>query len=181
MFVAAEQLEPATAWYERLLGVERDMFMPYPEKDLALAAVGGFLIIAGPDEALAPFRQTVGTLLVADVGPYEKRFRQEGLDFIQERFRAPSGEGFTVRRGVHRPPLRRHGNRVRAPPAERPRAQLTGPGTRRTRLGGGNWSAYRAVSSRRARTEANMPRTSTCISAEPAARAPPATAAGGRA
>ncbi|WP_190817513.1 hypothetical protein [Saccharopolyspora pogona] len=59
--------------------------------------VGGFLIIAGTDEALAPFRQTVGTLLVADVGPYEKRFRQEGLDFVQERFRAPSGEGFTVR------------------------------------------------------------------------------------
>ncbi|MEV0083296.1 VOC family protein [Saccharopolyspora sp. NPDC050642] len=97
VFVAAEQLEPTTAWYERLLGVERDMVMPYPEKDLALTAVGGFLIIAGTDESLAPFRRTVGTLLVPDIDPYEERFREDGLEFVQQRFRAPVGEGFTVR------------------------------------------------------------------------------------
>ncbi|MCI2421224.1 hypothetical protein MOQ72_27660 [Saccharopolyspora sp. K220] len=97
VFVAQEEHESTTAWYERLLGVERDMVLPYPEKDLALTAVGGFLIIAGTDESLAPFRQTVGTLLVADIGPYEQRFQQEGLEFVQQRFQAPVGEGFTVR------------------------------------------------------------------------------------
>lgn len=97
VFVAQAELEPTTARYEQLLGVERDMVMPYPEKDLALTAVGGFLIIAGTEAALAPFRQTVGTLLVADVGPYEQLFQQQGLEFVQTRFRAPVGEGFTVR------------------------------------------------------------------------------------
>ncbi|GAA2799177.1 VOC family protein [Saccharopolyspora taberi] len=97
VFVGADELETTTAWYERLLGVERDMHMPYPEKDLALTAVGGFLIIAGTDESLAPFRATVGTQLVADIWPYVEFFRAQGAEFVQEPFRAPVGEGFTVR------------------------------------------------------------------------------------
>lgn len=97
VFVGPDDLERTTAWHERLLGTERDMVMPYPEKDLALTAVGGFLIIAGTDEALAPFRATTATLLVADIGPYLERFRADGTEFVQEPFIAPSGEGFTVR------------------------------------------------------------------------------------
>lgn len=97
VFVAPAELEPTAAWYEQLLGVERDMVMPYPEKDLALIAVGGFLIIAGTEASLSPFRQTAGTLLVADIGPYEQLFQRQGLEFVQPRFRAPVGEGFTVR------------------------------------------------------------------------------------
>lgn len=41
VFVAPHEIEPTTRWYERLLGVDRDMIMPYPEKDLMLTAVGG--------------------------------------------------------------------------------------------------------------------------------------------
>lgn len=97
IFVAPEAIESTTAWYERLLATERDMVMPYPEKDLLLTAVGGFLIIGGTDEALAPFRATVGTQLVPDIEPYLRWFRTEGAEFVQEPFLAPVGRGFTVR------------------------------------------------------------------------------------
>ncbi|MBA8823766.1 catechol 2,3-dioxygenase-like lactoylglutathione lyase family enzyme [Saccharopolyspora lacisalsi] len=97
VFVGPEELEEATRWYERTLGMDRDLVMPYPEKDLTLHAVGGFLIIGGTPAALAPFQSTTGTLLVSDLEPYLTRFRAEGLTFVQEPFTPPVGRGFTVR------------------------------------------------------------------------------------
>lgn len=114
VFVPPERWAETTAWYEKLLGVSRDMVMPYPAKQLILSSVGGFLIIAGTDEALAPYRGTVGTQLVADVEPYLARFRAEGTQFVQQPFDAPVGRGFTVRHPdgavieyVHHRPARR--------------------------------------------------------------------------
>ncbi|SDK53035.1 hypothetical protein SAMN04487820_1095 [Actinopolyspora mzabensis] len=97
VFVDIADLEATTSWYERVLGLRRDMVMPYPEKNLTLTAVGGFLLIGGSAEALQPFRATVGTLLVPDIEPYLTRLRAEGAELVQQPFRAPVGNGVTVR------------------------------------------------------------------------------------
>jgi hypothetical protein len=52
------------------------------ERELALAAVGGFLIIEGTGEALAPLRQTVGTQLVHDADVYFDRLLALGTEVV---------------------------------------------------------------------------------------------------
>ncbi len=97
VFAEPGGLEGSVAFYERLLGTECDMRMPYPEKNLALAAVGSFLVIEGTEEALQPFRETTGTLLVDDVEPYLRRLRDGGAEIIHPPVDVPSGRSFTAR------------------------------------------------------------------------------------
>jgi predicted enzyme related to lactoylglutathione lyase len=97
VFTGPGTLEALTSSYERLLGTERDMWFTYPEKQLALAAVGGFLLIEGTDEVLAPFRATHGTLLVASVDAYLARLAEEGAEVLVPVHRVPTGSGFTAR------------------------------------------------------------------------------------
>ncbi|MGX2994959.1 hypothetical protein JNUCC64_11775 [Streptomyces sp. JNUCC 64] len=97
VFTGPGTLEALTASYERLLGTERDMWFTYPEKGLALAAVGGFLLVEGPEEVVAPFRATHGTLLVDAVSPYLDRLAGEGAEILVAPHRVPTGTGFTAR------------------------------------------------------------------------------------
>ncbi|MFF8639942.1 VOC family protein [Streptomyces sp. NPDC015345] len=90
-------LDALAASYERLLGTERDMWFTYPEKDLALAAVGAFLLIEGTEETLAPFRATHGTLLVDSARAYLERLAAEGAEITEPLIRVPTGSGFTAR------------------------------------------------------------------------------------
>ncbi|GAA4493832.1 hypothetical protein GCM10023191_031950 [Actinoallomurus oryzae] len=71
--------------------------MPYPEKNLVLAAVGAFLIIEGDEESLRPFRATTGTLLVDDVEPYLERLLSAGAEVVGSLKQVPVGAGFTAR------------------------------------------------------------------------------------
>jgi uncharacterized glyoxalase superfamily protein PhnB len=97
VFVRPGGLEEAIDFYERLQGTAVDMRMPYPEKNLSLAAVGAFLIIEGDEESLRPFRATTGTLLVDHVEPYYERLRSAGAEVVAPLQAAPVGAGFTVR------------------------------------------------------------------------------------
>lgn len=97
VFTPPGALEEVTASYERLLGVERDMWFTYPEKGLALAAVGGFLLIEGTDEAVAPFRSTSGTLLVDSARAFLERLEAEGAEIVSPLRSVPTGAGFTAR------------------------------------------------------------------------------------
>lgn len=97
VFVGIGELESTTAFYENLLGTERDMWFTYPEKQLALAAVGGFLLIEGTQEGLAPFRATVGTLLVDDAADYLARLEAAGAEILVPLLVVPTGAGFTAR------------------------------------------------------------------------------------
>jgi catechol 2,3-dioxygenase-like lactoylglutathione lyase family enzyme len=103
VYVAPGELDGAIEFYEKVLGVESDMYMSIPpdpadpRSGLTLATVGSFLILEGSPEQLAPFRATVGTLLVDDIGPYFARLTALGaevVDFPAERL---GGAGFTVR------------------------------------------------------------------------------------
>ncbi|GAA1902314.1 glyoxalase/bleomycin resistance/dioxygenase family protein [Streptomyces durmitorensis] len=97
VFTGPGTLESVTAFYEQLLGVQRDMWFTYPDLDLALAAVGGFLLIEGTDESVAPFRSTAGTLLVDRVQPYLERLTAAGAEITEALKPVPTGAGFSAR------------------------------------------------------------------------------------
>ncbi|MEW2526129.1 hypothetical protein [Streptomyces sp. NPDC047071] len=91
-------LESVTGFYERLLGVERDMWFTYPQQRLALAVVGSFLLVEGDEETLAPFRATDGTLIIDSAETYLARLAaEEGTEVLDPPHRVPTGTGFTVR------------------------------------------------------------------------------------
>ncbi|MCI3931311.1 VOC family protein [Streptomyces sp. AN091965] len=91
-------LESVTGFYERLLGVERDMWFTYPAKRLALAVVGSFLLVEGDEETLAPFRATDGTLIIDSAETYLARLAaEEGTEVLDPPHRVPTGTGFTAR------------------------------------------------------------------------------------
>ncbi|MEI5099373.1 hypothetical protein RB200_13180 [Streptomyces sp. PmtG] len=90
-------LEDVTASYERLLGVEKDMWFTYPEARLRLAVVGSFLIVEGSEDVLAPFRSTDGTLVVDSAERYVERLAAEGAELLVPPHRVPTGTGFTAR------------------------------------------------------------------------------------
>ncbi|PSK88079.1 putative glyoxalase superfamily protein PhnB [Murinocardiopsis flavida] len=97
VFLAPDGLDTGIAFYERLQDTEADARFSFPAARLRLAVVGAFLLIAGTDEALAPFRSTTGTLLVADVRPYYDRLVAEGAEIVFPLQEVPTGAGFNAR------------------------------------------------------------------------------------
>lgn len=97
VFLSPGRLGPAISTYEALQGVETDAVFPYPDAGLRLAMVGGFLLIEGDDERLAPFRATTGTLLVSDLEPYLDRLAEAGATVVHPPVEVPTGTGFTAR------------------------------------------------------------------------------------
>jgi predicted enzyme related to lactoylglutathione lyase len=102
VYVAPGELDGAIEFYEKLLGVENDIYISIPpdpanpQGDLTLAAVGGFLIFEGSPEQLAPFWATAGTLLVDDIGPYFERLTAQGAQVVHPPAERLGGAGFTV-------------------------------------------------------------------------------------
>ena len=103
VYVAPGELDGAIQFYEKLLGVENDMYVSIPSDPadpyggLTLATVGAFLILEGSPEQLAPFWTTVGTLLVDDIGPYFARLTAQGAEVVHPPTERLGGAGFTVR------------------------------------------------------------------------------------
>jgi len=103
VYVAPGELDGAIEFYEKLLGVDSDMYMSIPPDPaepgggLTLAAVGGFLILEGRPERLAPLRSAVGTLLVDDIAPYFERLIAYGAEIVHLPAERLGGAGFAVR------------------------------------------------------------------------------------
>ncbi|MFI9584655.1 VOC family protein [Streptomyces sp. NPDC052236] len=97
VFTGPGTLESVTTFYEGLLDTKRDMWFTYPAKQLALAAVGGFLLIEGTEETLESFRGTTGTLLVDSAETYLARLTAEGAEILDPLHSVPTGAGFTAR------------------------------------------------------------------------------------
>ncbi|WP_345578770.1 hypothetical protein [Nonomuraea rosea] len=97
VFVEPGEMGKSIDFYERLQQVEVDARFAFPAARLELATVGAFLIIEGDVDALAPFRDTVGTLLVDDVRPYHDRLVAEGAEIVFALQEVPTGAGFNAR------------------------------------------------------------------------------------
>ncbi|MER6582128.1 VOC family protein [Nonomuraea sp. NPDC001023] len=97
VFVPSEELDQSIDFYERLQGTAIDARFAFAAVGLELATVGAFLIIAGDEAALRPFRDTVGTLLVDDVRPYYERLVAEGAEIVFPLQDVPTGAGFNAR------------------------------------------------------------------------------------
>ncbi|MFJ5231369.1 hypothetical protein ACIQBJ_15905 [Kitasatospora sp. NPDC088391] len=63
--IYVDDLDTALPTFTALAGEPARLRFPY--RDLELARVGGFLLIAGTPEALAPYRETQATVLVDDL------------------------------------------------------------------------------------------------------------------
>ncbi|MGC0415742.1 VOC family protein [Embleya sp. AB8] len=97
VFVEPGGLEAAAKFYEDLQGVERDMWFTFREYGLALAAVGGFLLIEGEAATVERFRSTTGTLLVPELAPYLERLVAAGAEITDPLRHVPTGSGLTAR------------------------------------------------------------------------------------
>ncbi|MER6395504.1 VOC family protein [Kitasatospora sp. NPDC001603] len=95
VFLEPDGLDGAVAFYERLQAVTADSGFDFGA--LRLATVGAFLLIAGEEGELAPYRDTTGTLLVDDVRPYYERLLAEGAEIVVPLRDVPTGAGFNVR------------------------------------------------------------------------------------
>jgi predicted enzyme related to lactoylglutathione lyase len=65
--------------------------------DLELAGVGRFLLIAGTDQALAPYRETQATAVVSDLAALQETLAAYGAQIIDGPLHAPNGPGLTAR------------------------------------------------------------------------------------
>jgi predicted enzyme related to lactoylglutathione lyase len=64
---------------------------------LELATVGRMLVLAGDEEALAPFRATQATLIVDDLDEYQTALSAAGARLVRGPQEVPTGRNLTAR------------------------------------------------------------------------------------
>lgn len=95
MFVPPELLRPTVTYYKVLTGGHCPLYFPFPERGLELAAVSSpgasFLVIAGSEEAVAPFRATSLTVIVEDIHAVAAHHVLRGAVELQPVTAVPTG------------------------------------------------------------------------------------------
>jgi hypothetical protein len=95
LFVPADRLREAVAYYKALTGGRCTLHFPFPERGLELASVSSpavsFLIIAGDDVNLEPFRETTLTMLVEDIEAVAPTLLALGAESLQPVTPVPTG------------------------------------------------------------------------------------------
>ncbi|MDD1691047.1 MAG: VOC family protein, partial [Methanoregula sp.] len=76
--VCTSDPEKTISFYEQLTGTKAGMRFSMPAIGLEIGSVGDVLIIAGPEEALQPFRSTAATFLVDSVDEYHRFLTENG-------------------------------------------------------------------------------------------------------
>lgn len=89
-------ITPAIAFYENMLGQKCCLRFEYPEAGLELAQVGTILILAGTDEALAPFADTRATFIVDSVSEFREFLLESGATVVRDLRKVPTGRNLTV-------------------------------------------------------------------------------------
>ncbi len=81
--------------YRQFVGHEPDFHVTYGA--LGVAAIGNFLVIAGPDEALAPVRGSHGTIVVDDLEDTQRFLEGVGATITQPYTEGPTGASVHAR------------------------------------------------------------------------------------
>jgi len=101
IFVAPDAFKPTIRAYMAATAGRCSMYFPFPERGLELAAVSSprasFLIIAGPEAALARFRETRLTFHVTDLDAALAAADRAGATRLQDRTAVPTGVQARVR------------------------------------------------------------------------------------
>lgn len=95
LFVPRDRLRETVAHYKALTGGRCTLHFPFPERGLELASVSSpavsFLIIAGDEASLLPFRETKLTMLVEDIDAVAPALLELGAEMLQPVTPVPTG------------------------------------------------------------------------------------------
>ena len=95
LFVPPDRLCETVAFYKALTGGRCTLRFPFSERGLELASVSSptvsFLIIAGDEASLAPFRETKLTMLVEDIATVAPALLALGAEILQPVTPVPTG------------------------------------------------------------------------------------------
>jgi predicted enzyme related to lactoylglutathione lyase len=97
IYLSGEQLETSVPFYESVIGAKCGVRFDYPEAHLELAQVGSFLLIAGPETVLAPFRATQATFRVDSLAEWKDFLLENGATLLKEPTRVPTGMNMLVK------------------------------------------------------------------------------------
>ncbi len=92
-----EDINSALAFYEQLLNTKPSLRFTYPAVHLELAGIGDFLLLAGSEEALAPFRETKATCVVDSILEFRTHLLNQGSEIIRDIREVPTGKNMTIR------------------------------------------------------------------------------------
>jgi hypothetical protein len=90
-----DDLDTALPAFRALTGEEPRL--RFSHRDIELALIGGFLLLAGPLEALAPVRETQATAVVDALAPVLDRAAREGAEILAPPRAVPTGRNLVVR------------------------------------------------------------------------------------
>lgn len=90
-----DDLDRALPVLRELTGQEPGLRFPY--SGVEVAGIGGFLAVAGTEEALAPFRNVQSTLLVDDLDGVRDLLGAHGGEVLSGPNQVPTGRNITVR------------------------------------------------------------------------------------
>lgn len=93
--VYVDDLDIALPTFVELTGEEPKLRFTY--RGLELASVGGYLLLAGTDEALAPYRGTHATAIVESVDEIVRITDRRGGEVLDGPNEVPTGRNLTVR------------------------------------------------------------------------------------
>jgi predicted enzyme related to lactoylglutathione lyase len=93
--LSADDLDRALPALRALTG--EDVRTRFPYRGAEVAGIGGFLIVAGDEQALAPFRRVQSTVLVDDLDGTQALVAEHGGEIVDGPNEVPTGRNATVR------------------------------------------------------------------------------------
>ncbi|WP_406203240.1 hypothetical protein OH807_26415 [Kitasatospora sp. NBC_01560] len=93
--VYVDDLDAALPTFVGLTGEQPSLRFPY--RDLELASIGGHLLIAGTEEALAPYRGTHATVIVTSLDEVLALVATHGGEILDGPNAVPTGRNLTAR------------------------------------------------------------------------------------
>ena len=97
LYVASDQLERTVTFYEKLQGKSCERRLSFPEMGIEVAVVGGFILLAGSEQALAPIRDAQAVLTVDSLDEAMLRIQEQGAVILHGPHDAPGGRNLTAR------------------------------------------------------------------------------------
>ncbi|MFF2146280.1 VOC family protein [Kitasatospora sp. NPDC058190] len=93
--VYVDDLDVALPTLRELTGEQEGLRFPYA--GVEVARIGGLLVVAGAEEALAPFRDVQATVLVDDLDGLGQLLRVQGGELLDGPNEVPTGRNATAR------------------------------------------------------------------------------------